>query len=567
MGTSTDRELRWEAPGPGSWEAETAHFPKPVPRFGRRLLVEAFREGFASGAARYGLLLSHFDVRFVNDFWYQQPVAFGAPPGAKGPPPAPVLWLLTRLHPGMRKRIRTSREAIEGRIWHEDLRRWDEHDKPRAMARHRELLAVEPAALADDALLRHLAECERHFGDMIRLHHTYTVASILPTGDFLAQVSQWTGRSPGEILQALRGSTPISLGFSSAELQQLADAVRDDATAAALLVAPGAAAEVVRRLSEAPGRAGEAARAFFELVRHRALSYDLSEKATGEMPDVLLAALKAAVEGKHKPRAGDDDGRVERLRAQVPEAHRAQFDALLREARAINRLRDERGLYADCWAVGIARHALLELGARLVARGKLEQATDAVQLDLDEARALLTGAGGPTADEVRRRVHYRATMSASDVPAWLGAPPSAPPATELLPPAARRPARAVDSVITNLFKESTAASTAEVVCGLSVNEGCYEGIARVVLDASEFGRLQQGDVLVTRATAPYFNVVLPLLGALVTDRGGQLCHAAIVAREYGIPGVVGTRDATTRIPDGARVRVDGTKGEVRILSR
>jgi len=74
-------------------------------------------------------------------------------------------------------------------------------------------------------------------------------------------------------------------------------------------------------------------------------------------------------------------------------------------------------------------------------------------------------------------------------------------------------------------------------------------------------------VLVTRATAPYFNVVLPLLGAIVTDRGGQLCHAAIVAREYGIPGVVGTREATTRIPDGARVRVDGTKGEIHVLDR
>ncbi|MDN5795772.1 MAG: hypothetical protein L0H79_08470 [Intrasporangium sp.] len=67
-------------------------------------------------------------------------------------------------------------------------------------------------------------------------------------------------------------------------------------------------------------------------------------------------------------------------------------------------------------------------------------------------------------------------------------------------------------------------------------------------------------------TSPYFNVVLPLLGAIVTDRGGQLSHAAIVAREYGIPGVVGTRDATMTIPDGVRVRVDGTTGEVRLLS-
>ena len=67
-------------------------------------------------------------------------------------------------------------------------------------------------------------------------------------------------------------------------------------------------------------------------------------------------------------------------------------------------------------------------------------------------------------------------------------------------------------------------------------------------------------------TSPAWNVVLPLMAGLVTDRGGLLCHAAIVAREFGIPAVVGTRDATTRVPDGARIHVDGSTGEVRILS-
>ena len=60
--------------------------------------------------------------------------------------------------------------------------------------------------------------------------------------------------------------------------------------------------------------------------------------------------------------------------------------------------------------------------------------------------------------------------------------------------------------------------------------------------------------------------MLPLLGAIVTDSGGLLSHSAIVAREYGIPGVVGTREATERIADGARVRVDGVAGEVAVLA-
>jgi phosphoenolpyruvate synthase/pyruvate phosphate dikinase len=126
--------------------------------------------------------------------------------------------------------------------------------------------------------------------------------------------------------------------------------------------------------------------------------------------------------------------------------------------------------------------------------------------------------------------------------------------------------RAIGAVLSNLFLTSDEDNTATVLHGLSVNEGMYEGTARLVDDAADFGRIQQGDVLVTRNTSPYFNVVLPLLGAIVTDRGGQLSHAAIVAREYGIPGVVGTREATTTIPDGARVRVDGTTGEVHVLT-
>src|SRR5688500_19918295 len=101
---------------------------------------------------------------------------------------------------------------------------------------------------------------------------------------------------------------------------------------------------------------------------------------------------------------------------------------------------------------------------------------------------------------------------------------------------------------------------------LAVNTAVYEGPSRLVECSDDFGRIRRGDVLVTRMTSPYFNVVLPMLGAIVTDRGGQLCHAAIVAREYGIPGIVGTRDATDTIPDGARVRVDGGTGEVRLLA-
>lgn len=559
-------EPTWTAPGPGPWQAEGTHFPRPITRFGRAGFRRAFMAGFAEGTARYGLLLSHFEVEFVNGFWYQQPAAFGAPKGAKGPPPGPVLWLLTRLHPGMRARIRASREAFASKAWREDLRRWDEVDKPTALKRHAELLAVDVASVDDAQLAAHLQDTDAHAEAMVRLHHKYTIPCILPVGDLLAHVSEWTGESPSSILEMLRGSTPISRGILAEELEALASAIRGDARARELLGSSDAAAAIVE-LRGLPGDVGRAAREFFDAIAHRAVSYELSAKTAGEMPEMVLRAVRATVDGVSNVERGDSAARIKVIRGKVPAAHQGTFDELLVEARLINRLRDERGIYADGFAVGIARRAIIEAGRRLVARGLLSDAEHAVDLDAEEATALLAGRPGPSADEVAARVAWRMSKTVADAPPELGGVTAPPPDPNLLPAPARRAARAVDAVLSNLFQEAETTSTATVIRGLSVNEGVYEGTARLIEDASQFDRLRQGDVLVTRATAPYFNVVLPLLGAIVTDRGGQLCHAAIVSREYGIPGVVGTKEATRLIPDGARVRVDGTKGEVTVLSK
>jgi pyruvate,water dikinase len=125
--------------------------------------------------------------------------------------------------------------------------------------------------------------------------------------------------------------------------------------------------------------------------------------------------------------------------------------------------------------------------------------------------------------------------------------------------------RAIGVALGELFGSSEAEHEQDVLRGLAASRGVYEGPARRVAGPTEFGRIQQGDVLVTESTTEAFNILLPLLGAIVTDSGGLLSHSAIVAREYGIPGVVGTREATERIADGARVRVDGDEGEVTVL--
>jgi pyruvate,water dikinase len=103
------------------------------------------------------------------------------------------------------------------------------------------------------------------------------------------------------------------------------------------------------------------------------------------------------------------------------------------------------------------------------------------------------------------------------------------------------------------------------ISGLGVSPGIYEGTAKVILSTRDFDRLEKGDILVTKNTSAGFNVVLPIIGALVTDRGGILSHAAIVSREFGMPGVVGTKNASQLINDGDKIRVNGDTGGVEIL--
>jgi phosphohistidine swiveling domain-containing protein len=555
-------DVTFEAPGKGPWELETTHFQRPATRFAGSTYVEAFGRGFAQGTERYGMLLSHLQPGLSNGFLYMQPVAFMAPEGAMKPPPAPVLWLLTRVHPKMRARIKQSARAMENKQWRADLEMWDNEDKPAAIEKHLEIQNVDVEALTDEGLIEHLERCRAHGVEMVALHHKYTATAVVVTGDFLADVSEWTGQPFGAIAALLRGSSPISNGFAADELIKAGGAIAGSEQARSVLNTPGDPEQTIRALSDDPD-VGPAIRAYVDAVQYRSVGYDVGDANAGEMPELLVGALRAAVDPQ--PRA-DSSGGLDELRAKVPPELQATFDEKLAEARLVNRIRDERGVYADGWATGLARRALLEAGRRLQSRGLLHAAEHAPDLTLEELSSLLRGAGGPTADEAVEHHEWRTTKTFADAPPFLNAMPAPPPPTSLLPAAAQRVARAMDAALFNLFGVSEEENTDTVLHGLSVSEGVYEGTARLVDKSSDFGRIKQGDVLVTRNTSPYFNVVLPLLGAIVTDRGGQLSHAAIVAREYGIPGVVGTRDATSVIPDGARVRVDGTTGEVHVLT-
>ena len=101
----------------------------------------------------------------------------------------------------------------------------------------------------------------------------------------------------------------------------------------------------------------------------------------------------------------------------------------------------------------------------------------------------------------------------------------------------------------------------KVVEGRSVGKRIAAGRARVILDAEDMHQLKPGEVLVTDITDPDWEPIMKIASALVTNRGGRTCHAAIIARELGIPAVVGTGNATDCMPDGEEVTVSCAEGE------
>jgi phosphohistidine swiveling domain-containing protein len=537
-------ELHFEAPGPGSWELDPVHFPRPATRYWMEIHPAAFKRGTSEFARSYGMLIEALEMSYVNGFAYKivRPVAEAEVP----------------------RRLQRADEVYETKFWREQVRDWNGTIKPSSMKAHRELQSVDPDGLPDDGLAAHLKRCRDHHAEMLYQHMRFTATAIVPTGDFLAHVGDWTGLPPSELLGLMRGTSPTSAGASN-ELGRLIEAIRRDPRARTLIDSEDDPGRMLAALRALDGGTGGAASGYLDLVGYRLLDgFDISNPCALELPDALRRAIRAAVAGTGAD-SSDVEGRIAGVRGKVPEAHRAQFDQLLEEARLTYPIRDERGVFSDIWASGLMRRAALAAGRRLAAKGRIHEAIHFVDAGLEEMRALLSGAGDPTADELASRCAYRSAHSSKEAPALLGPPPPPPPDLSGLPPSAARLMRATGIALNALFGSSEAPHEKHMLRGLAASRGVYEGPARRVSHPSEFDRIVRGDVLVTESTTEAFNILLPLLGAIVTDSGGLLSHSAIVAREYGIPGVVGTREATVRIADGTRVRVDGDAGEVTVL--
>jgi pyruvate,water dikinase len=545
---------RFEPPAPGRWELETAHHGlRPLTPFLRDTYQRAFEAGIVEPMQRYGLPLATVQAKFVHGCLYMRPLGVGEKPGSKPkpPPPAFAMKLICRVHPELRRRAKTAKSAFAERRWRREVDQWFEHDRATQLAKNRALQSVEPAALDNAALATHIADALSHFEQSARRNLATHGGDLVPTGDLLAHCERW-GINANEAVGLLTGSSPATTETATM-LRPVARAIQH--------FGPVASLDSVDAVRELGPDARAAVDAWLELHMWRTVTSDDVDRPTlAEVPALQLTALLSATE--HLDITKPDDAAV---RARIPTEHWAQFDELLAEARYGHRQREDiRGLCWN-WPCGLVRRALLEAGRRLHAAGVVRAVAHVVELFPDELDNALRGGAGPSADVLAERAAERDRIEATPPPRSLGEAESPPP-LDALPKAM---ARVTAAVMANLDADATPPATddqSSTVSGIGIGDTAYRGRACVVHDLMlAFDQLEPGDVLIAPFTGPSINSLLPVIGALVVEEGGAMCHAAIVSREFGLAAVIGAHEATTRIPHGAHVEVDPEHGTVRIL--
>ena len=548
--------MEWQAPGPGPWGQDRAHFPASITAMLQAVYPAGFSRGFTETFADWGVLLDGITLTFVNGFPYSQatPIDAPGPNGHRTP---------DEIGHEIGRRAGVAAAAFQNRIWQEVMQRWDTELKPESIATHLAIAEVDLPSLDSDGLRAHLHRCVEHLDAMWYQHHRFNGMTLIPVGDFALHVAQWTGRPPTTVLAVFDGWSPVS-SVLPPEMQPAIEALRTDPDARALLTGDTAATDRYEELARRVPAVAE----YVKSIGYRlAAGFDMTNPTIGERPEIVLGRLQAALAHDPTTSRTRSDALATEIRADVPDEHLAEFDDLLTEARLVYRLRDERGLYSDSSAVGLIRLGLIELGHRMNRVGRINSPYDALDIGPTEIDALLDGDPSPTAEDLSARVARRKAATAQGAPALLGPEPPPPPPLDQLPPPLARVMGAFGFVLDGVRGEADGpAGDESTVIGIPGSAGVYEGSARIVRNFDELWDLEDGEVLVTPATGESFNSFLHIVGAIVTDHGSFASHAAIMGREMGFPTVVGCVDATRRITTGTRVRVDGAAGTVAICA-
>ena len=555
---------------PGYWEKDNFHEAIPLSPFGRVMVTEQILKVFPTAFAEFGLLLDRVEVAFIGGWMYGQPIPLGAPPPGRGRATAPPRWLfwsLVRLHPGIRRRLSAARRAVASDLPSTVIRRWTEEWRPEHQKDIDRSLALDLRSFSDQELAEefdHRIEVVRH-----PAHVMVSVAYWILVYELVEVCRELLGWGTAKTLTLLEGLSTTSTQ-PARELARLAQLARSKPAVAELLAKVDETTPA--QLGEVDAEFDSAFSQHIAAYGHRALRYDVIDPTLAEAPHILLRLVADQLEREFSPdrvaqdalrrrsQAADD---ARGLLASRPEADRKRFERTLAHAREAYPALEDRVAPTQSVQTALVRYLALEIGRRLVDRGQLAAVEDVFFLEAFDARAALLDRADRR-ETAQARNGQRAWAMANPGPLRYGDAPAGEPPFDLLPPPARLVNKGVVWGMAQLFGERQGAPDANVVAGTPASPGRYTGAVRVVMSEHEFDKIRTGDVVVCPTTSPTWSIVFPSIGALVTDGGGILSHPAIIAREHGIPAVVGTGNATEVLKDGQRVTVDGSTGVVEV---
>ena len=517
-----------------TWFRDEMHFPEPLTPLTAWLLASTFNVGTPRACEELAMDMKGLLYGVFNGYGYN----------LTAPVPEEEL-------PARRER---SQQVMPARL--DGLRRdWEERYLPRVLELTREIdsLDLERAPASEAA-----AALERLREILVELWHVHflVVFPKLGCGErFYELYARATGSTDQtEAYRCLQGfpNKSVEAGKALWELAQLAAASPEVRAAVERDDADAALDEL--RGSEA-GRAFTAALdRYLDEYGRRANGIELAFPLWLETPGFVLGLVRSYLAGS----SGDPDAEHaalvderERLIAAALERVAGSelegpFRHALATAQAAWPLEEDHAFYIDQRALAAVRLQLLGLGRRLAAAGQLAAAEDVWFAEPDELRAALEHGADLTRVALERKAE-RERQRELQPPPFLGAPPRG----------------AADPGLEKFFGKGGPPELADgVLRGAPASAGRVTGVARVITRIDDLHRVRSGDILVCRSTTPPWTPVFGSIKALVADTGGVLSHGAIVAREYRIPAVMGTKVATRVIADGQTITVDGSSGEV-----
>lgn len=416
---------------------------------------------------------------------------------------------------------------------------------------------VELAVLLEDAIDIH----DRHW----KIHWMLNFAQFASTQALNGLIEEVRGEADPALLGRLQSSLDDRNWDSVQDLWRLKEEIKGDPELQAAF--EGETAADVKRALEGTPRGQEFLRAGIvphqEAYGYKAIwSHEFAFKTWREDPAPILEAIRGYVATDY-----DFPANIAAVREDLEAAKREVMEGVEGEGRErlqtalelslrMNPLTPDHHFYIDQGTNARLRLVLIAIGTKLFDAGVLEDPEDVMFLRYNELRVLMADPGALDAPElVGDRRDAREDAAERRPPSWVGT------ATQT---ALDFPYNALWG-FPEKFHAGEPTTTGEVR-GLAASPGVVEGPARFVSSLEEFDQVRDGEILVCRMTNPAWVVLFTKITGLVTEAGGTVSHPAVVAREFGIPAVVGTTNAGERIATGDRIRVNGSTGTVEILA-